>query len=82
MGSGCFLLVLATLLSAHGTGAFAPYSNASRALRTDSSVVNDLNVQQLIGTPRPIVATRAFTCASACHCGHLPQNACKHADCA
>ncbi len=57
--AGWFNLVLTTLLSAHGTGAFAPYSNASRTLLTDSSVVNNLNVQQLIGTPRPIVAARA-----------------------
>ncbi len=81
MRSGWFILVLATLLSAHGTGAFASYSNASGARLSGSSVVNNLNVQQLIGTPRPIVAARACTSAAASHCDHLPHNSCKRAYC-
>jgi hypothetical protein len=81
MGSGWFILVLATLLSAYGTGAFASYSSASQALVKDSSVVNSVNVQQLISTPRPIVAARACTCAAASHCDHLPHNSCKRAYC-
>ncbi len=49
---------------------------------TDSTVVSNLDVQQLIGTPRPIVAPRALrNVPFASHSGNVTQNACKNADC-
>ncbi len=73
MASGWFLLVLDSLLSAQGTGAFAPSTNASRTLLTDSSVVIDLNVQQLIGTP-PVPSSPIAPAHAQLHSTAAPYN--------